>query len=116
MADGAAAGGADGASADGSSADGAAARGAAAARDQFRERIGAAGHAVENVRQAVEGLEAAIARGDIRLTAPIRQMLEDLGSAIHRDDGQKLGGKSAEAARFIARAVLRQLDAQVPPT
>lgn len=111
MADGAAAGGADGAAADGAPVDG-----AAAARDQFRERIGAPGHAVENVRQAVEGLEAAIARGDVRLTPPIRQMLEDLGSAIHRDDGQKLGGKSAEAARFIARAVLRQLDAQVPPT
>jgi hypothetical protein len=86
----------------------------AAARDAFRDRVEAKGHAVENVRQAVDALELAIARGDIRLTPVIRQMLDDLGAAIHADDDQKLGGKSAEAARFIARALLRQLDAQVP--
>ena len=39
-------------------------------------------------------------------------MLGDLHAAIAQDDGQRLGGKSAEAARFIARALLRQLDAQ----
>ena len=88
------------------------ANGAAAARDAFRERVEAKGHAVENVRQAVAEREAASERGDIRRTPAIAQMLGDLHAAIAQDDGQRLGGKSAEAARFIARALLRQLDAQ----
>ncbi len=87
---------------------------AGVARDAFRDRAGATGHAVENVRQAVADLERAIARGDIALTPLLGQMLADLGAAIHRDDDQKLGGKSAEAARFIARAVVHELDSQVP--
>ncbi len=87
---------------------------AAAARDAFRERIEAKGHAVDNVRTAVAGLEQAIARGDVRLTPEIEQMLEDLRAALQQDDHQKLGGKSAEAGRFIARALLRELDEQVP--
>ena len=29
--------------------------------------------------------------------------------ALEQDDGQKLGGKSAEAARFILRAIDREL-------
>lgn len=37
-------------------------------------------------------------------------MLGDLRLALEQDDGQKLGGKSAEAARFILRAILRELD------
>ena len=82
---------------------------AAAARDAFRDRVGATGHAVENVGQAVADLELAIARGDIALTPGLSRMLEDLGAAIHRNDDQKLGGKSAEAARFLARAVVREL-------
>jgi len=40
-------------------------------------------------------------------------MLADLHVALEQDDDQKLGGKSAEAARFIANALLRQLDQQV---
>jgi hypothetical protein len=36
--------------------------------------------------------------------------LEDLSQALEQDDGQKLGGKSAEAARFILRAIDRELD------
>lgn len=87
---------------------------AGAARDAFRDRVGATGHAVENVRQAVADLEVAIAGGGISLTPGLGRMLEDLDAAIRRDDDQKLGGKSAEAARFIARAVVRELDAQVP--
>jgi len=86
--------------------------GAVVARDAFRERIEATGHAVENVRQAVEDLNAAIERGDVRRTPAIEQMLGDLDVALRQDDDQRLGGKSAEAARFIARALLRQLDAQ----
>ena len=38
------------------------------------------------------------------------QMLGDLMVALEQDDGQKLGGKSAEAARFILRAISRELD------
>jgi hypothetical protein len=36
--------------------------------------------------------------------------LDDLARALERDEGQKLGGKSAEAARFILRAIDRELD------
>ena len=85
---------------------------AGAARDAFREQVEAKGHAVENVRTAVGRLEQAIDRGDIRLTPEIGQMLEDLRVALEQDDDQKLGGKSAEAARFIARALMRELDQQ----
>ncbi len=85
----------------------------AAARDAFREQVEAKGHAVENVRRAVAGLTEAIQRGDLQRTPAIDQMLADLRVALEQGDGQKLGGKSAEAARFIARALMRQLDAQV---
>jgi hypothetical protein len=86
---------------------------AGAVRDAFREQVEAKGHAVENVRLAVGRLAEAIERGDIRLTPEIGQMLEDLRVALEQDDDQKLGGKSAEAARFIARALMRELDQQV---
>ena len=36
--------------------------------------------------------------------------LGDLMRALEQDEGQKLGGKSAEAARFILRAIDRELD------
>ena len=36
--------------------------------------------------------------------------LADLMQALEQDDGQKLGGKSAEASRFILRAVDRELE------
>ena len=36
--------------------------------------------------------------------------LADLRLALEQDDDQKLGGQSAEAARFILRAVDRELD------
>ncbi len=38
------------------------------------------------------------------------QYLTDLMQALEQDEGEKLGGKSAEAARFILRAVDRELD------
>jgi hypothetical protein len=81
-------------------------------RDQFGEQIAAPGHAVQNVRGAVAMLDEAFAAGTVRMTPEIGQMLADLRVALEQDDGQKLGGKSAEAARFIARALLRQLDRQ----
>jgi hypothetical protein len=37
-------------------------------------------------------------------------MLGDLDRALATDDSGKTGGKSAEAARFILRAIDRELD------
>ena len=70
----------------------------------------AKGHVVENARAAVAGLEAAFATGVLARTARLDQMLADLMVALEQDEGQKLGGKSAEAARFILRAISRELD------
>jgi len=70
----------------------------------------AKGHAVDNARVAALGLEAAFASGALVRTERLDQMLGDLGRALEQDDGQKLGGKSAEAARFILRAISRELD------
>jgi hypothetical protein len=84
---------------------------AEAARIAFRERMEAKGHAVDNAREAVAGLEAAFDAGALRRTPALAAMLADLALALEQDDGQKLGGKSAEAARFILRAINRELDA-----
>jgi len=81
-----------------------------AARAAFRERMEAKGHAVELAREAVAALEAAFADGALRRTPLLDQMLADLMVALEQDEGQKLGGKSAEAARFILRAISRELD------
>ena len=70
----------------------------------------AKGHAVENARAAVDRLDAAFAAGDLQRTAALDAMLADLMVALEQDEGQKLGGKSAEAARFILRAISRELD------
>jgi len=70
----------------------------------------AKGHVVDNAREAVAGLEAAFADGSLDRTPAIDAMLADLGVALEQDQGQKLGGKSAEAARFILRAISRELD------
>ena len=83
---------------------------AAAARDSFRTTLEEKGHAVENTKRAVEGLEAAFASGALVRTPLLDQMLGDLMVALEQDEGQRLGGKSAEAARFITRAIARELD------
>ena len=83
---------------------------AEAARAAFRERIEAKGHAVENAREAVAGLDAAFASGALVRTPAVDLMLGDLSTALAQDDGQRLGGKSAEAARFILRAIARELE------
>jgi hypothetical protein len=70
----------------------------------------AKGHAVVNARAAVERLEAAFATGDLVRTPTLEVMLGDLMRALEQEEGQKLGGKSAEAARFILRAISRELD------
>jgi hypothetical protein len=82
-----------------------------AARADVRELIVAKGHTVDNARAAVDRLDAAFAAGDLARTASMDQYLGDLAVALEQDEGEKLGGKSAEAARFILRAIDRELDA-----
>ena len=81
-----------------------------AARAEVRELIAAKGHAVDNARAAVDRLEAAFTAGDLERTASMDLYLGDLMRALEQDEGQKLGGKSAEASRFILRAIDRELD------
>ncbi len=81
-----------------------------AARAEIRELIAAKGHAVDNARAVVDRLEAAFAAGDLVRTPSMDLFLGDLMRALEQDDGQKLGGKSAEASRFILRAIDRELD------
>ncbi len=83
---------------------------AEAARAEVREAIEAKGHTVDNARRATELLEGAFVAGTLVRTPDLDRMLGDLARALEQDDGQKLGGKSAEAARFILRAISRELD------
>jgi hypothetical protein len=84
--------------------------GADAARADVRELIAAKGHAVDNARAVVARIEAAVDAGDLVRTPELETYLNDLMVALEQDEGQKLGGKSAEAARFILRAIDRELD------
>ena len=83
---------------------------AEAARAEFRAIADDKGHAVDNARRAASRLEAAFDAGDLARTPVLDRMLADLMLALEQDEGQKLGGKSAEAARFITRAISRELD------
>ena len=85
---------------------------AAAARAVFRAHLEARGHAVDNARAAVASLEAALAAGTLARTPALDLMLGDLAAALRVDPdaGEKLGGKSAEAARFVLRAISRELE------
>jgi len=83
---------------------------AEAARADVRELIAAKGHTVDNARAVVARLDEAFAAGDLVRTPSLDQFLGDLGQALEQDDDQKLGGKSAEAAKFILRAIDRDLD------
>ena len=80
------------------------------ARNDVRELIAAKGHAVDNARAVIERIERAVVDGALVMTPPLQQFLMDLGQALEQDEGMKLGGKSAEAARFIMRAIDRELD------
>ena len=80
------------------------------AREAFRAIAQDKGHSVEIARRAVEQLDAAFAAGVLERTTTLDTMLADLARALEQDEGQKLGGKSAEAARFILRAITRELD------
>ena len=84
--------------------------GAETARAEVRELIGAKGHTVDNAREVVVRLEEAFADGSLRRTDQLDVFLTDLERALEQDEGEKLGGKSAEAARFILRAIDRELD------
>jgi hypothetical protein len=81
-----------------------------AARADVRQLIVAKGHAVDNARAVVDRLDTAFAAGALVRTGAMEQYLGDLMVALEQDDGQKLGGKSAEAARFILHAIDRELD------
>jgi hypothetical protein len=81
-----------------------------AARADVRDLIEAKGHVVDNARGVIARLDAAFAAGDLQRTAALIQFLDDLRPALEQDEGQKLGGKSAEAARFILKAIDRELD------
>jgi len=82
-----------------------------AARAAFRNKLEEKGHVVENVLEAVGALKSAFEAGDLARTPLLNEMLRDLMVALEQAEGQKLGGKSAEAARFIGRAISRELDA-----
>jgi hypothetical protein len=80
------------------------------ARAAVRALIAEKGHAVDNARAAADRLELAFADGALVRTPFLDQALRDLMVALEQDDGQRLGGKSAEASRFILRAIDRSLD------
>jgi hypothetical protein len=81
------------------------------ARADVRELIAAKGHAVDNARGVVDRLERAFEEGALVRTPSLDLYLADLMRALEQDEGEKLGGKSAEAARFIMRAIDRELGA-----
>lgn len=81
-----------------------------AARDEVRALIVAKGHAVDNARAVIARLERAFRDDALIRTAFLDQALRDLTAALEHDEGQRLGGKSAEASRFILRAIDRSLD------
>jgi len=85
----------------------------AEARAAFGAWMEAKGHVVDNAREAVSTLEAAFSEGALDRTPALDRMLADLMVALEQDEGQRLGGKSAEAARFILRAIDRELERQI---
>ncbi len=82
-----------------------------AAKADIRALMAEKGHAVDIARRVAVRLEAAFASGELERTPALDAMLGDLADAVEQDDDQRLGGKSAEAARFIMRAISRELDA-----
>lgn len=79
-------------------------------RVEFKELLQQKGHAVDNARSAMAVLESALATGVLERTDAIDQSLADLRLVLHAGEGDKLGGKSAEAARFITRRLERLID------
>jgi len=82
----------------------------AAIRTQVAEILDRPGHAVDNAREAMAVVESALAEGVFERTDDLDQTLADLRLALDQPEGEKLGGKSAEAARFITRRLLSLID------
>jgi hypothetical protein len=80
------------------------------ARLEFHEIMERKGHAVDNARAATVRLERAFAEGALQRNPEIDGVLADLAVALEQGEGQKLGGKSAEAARFISRRLEQLLE------
>ena len=80
------------------------------ARAEVRAIAGEKGHAVEVAARLRDRLETAFAAGVLQRTPLLEQALDDLQLALDQEAGQRLGGKSGEAARFIMRAIVRNLD------
>lgn len=80
------------------------------AREAIRSWLEAKGHAVENARRALEVLERAQAAGELPRTPVLERMAADLRAALETDDRDRVGAKSAEAARLILRAIVRELE------
>jgi hypothetical protein len=80
------------------------------ARAEVRAIMAEKGHAVEIGRRVIARLGDAFDAGALQRTPFLDQALADLAAALDQEAGQKLGGKSAEASRFILRAVDRGLD------
>ncbi len=83
---------------------------AARARAEVRELAAAQGHPTANARRVLERLEQAFVAGDLQRTDLLDQAIQDLQRVLVQADGQRLGGKSGEAARFILRAIARRVD------
>jgi hypothetical protein len=83
---------------------------AESARGEVRQIITRKGHAVDSARAVRDRLRRSFEEGALVETEELGQALADLELALEQEEGQKLGGKSAEAARFILRAIDRQLD------
>ena len=73
--------------------------GAEAARADFRELMEAKGHAVDNARAGRRAAGVGLRGRRPGADADARPVPADLMQALEQDEGQKLGGKSAEAAR-----------------
>jgi hypothetical protein len=80
------------------------------ARADVRAIAAEKGHAVEIGRRVNARLEVAFEEGALQRTEFLGQAMIDLEAALDQEEGQKLGGKSAEASRFILRAIDRALD------
>ncbi len=83
---------------------------ASGAREAVRAWLLAKGHAVENARRALETLERARAAGELPRTPTLERMAADLRLALASDEDDKVGAKSADAARRILAAIVRELD------
>jgi len=81
-----------------------------AARADVIALLNARGHAVENARRALDRLEQAFDEGALVRTEKVDEAIGDIAIALRQAEGQKLGGKSAEAARLIGRRLERLLD------